>query len=101
MIAPPGTIANGELPAACAARGLTGFRMVDCLFGALAQMLPDRVGAAGDGGNTGISIGGYDAERAPFIYVDFTCCAWGGAALRGWAATATATCSPTWPPRSR
>ena len=25
-----------------------------------------------------ISIGGYDADRSPFIYVDFTCCAWGG-----------------------
>ncbi|SDC31857.1 hydantoinase B/oxoprolinase family protein [Belnapia rosea] len=78
VIAPPGTVAHGVLPAACAARGLTGFRMVDCLFGALAQMLPERVGAAGDGGNIGVSIGGYTPERAPFIYVDFTCSAWGG-----------------------
>jgi N-methylhydantoinase B len=66
------------LPAACAARGLTGFRMVDCMFGALAMMLPDKVPAAGDGGNTGISIGGYDKQRKPFVYVDFTCGAWGG-----------------------
>src|SRR5216684_4249517 len=50
--APPGTIANGVLPAACAARGLTGFRMVDCMFGALSQMLPDKVFASSDGGNT-------------------------------------------------
>jgi N-methylhydantoinase B len=56
--------------------------MVDCMFGALAMMLPDRVKAAGDGGNTGISIGGYDGERKPFIYVDFTCGAWGA---RPWA----------------
>ncbi len=63
VIAPPGTIANALPPAACAARGLTGFRMVDCCFGALAQMLPDRVFAASDGGNTGISVGGYDAAR--------------------------------------
>ncbi|HWD59961.1 MAG TPA: hydantoinase B/oxoprolinase family protein, partial [Stellaceae bacterium] len=76
--APKGTIANMELPGACAARGLTGFRMVDCMFGALAKMLPDRVFAASDGGNTGVSIGGWDGERKPFIYVDFTCCAWGG-----------------------
>src|SRR5258707_123707 len=67
-----------ELPDGCAARGLTGFRMVDCMFGALAQMLPDKVFASSDGGNTGISIGGWDADRRPFIYVDFTCCAWGG-----------------------
>jgi N-methylhydantoinase B len=77
VTAPSGTIANGVLPAACAARGLTGFRMVDCLFGALAKMLPDQVFAASDGGNTGVSIGGYHTDRTPFIYVDFTCCAWG------------------------
>jgi N-methylhydantoinase B len=78
VICPEATIGNGVLPAACAARGLTGFRMVDCMFGALAMMLPDKVPAAGDGGNTGISIGGYDARRKPFVYVDFTCGAWGG-----------------------
>ena len=78
VICPPGTVGNGVLPAACAARGLTGFRMVDCMFGALAMMLPDKVTAAGDGGNTGISIGGYDDARKPFVYVDFTCGAWGG-----------------------
>ncbi|MEA2927973.1 MAG: N-methylhydantoinase [Hyphomicrobiales bacterium] len=78
VICPPGTIGNGVLPAACAARGLTGFRMVDCMFGALAMMLPEKVTAAGDGGNTGISIGGYDDDRKPFVYVDFTCGAWGG-----------------------
>jgi N-methylhydantoinase B len=82
VICPPGTVGNAVLPAACAARGLTGFRMTDCMFGALAMMLPDKVKAAGDGGNTGISIGGYDAERRPFVYVDFTCGAWGA---RPWA----------------
>ncbi len=82
VTAPPGTIANGVLPAACAARGLTGFRMVDCVLGALAMMLPDKVMAASDGGNTGVSIGGYDADRNPFIYVDFACGTWGA---RPWA----------------
>ena len=82
VTAPPGTIANAVLPAACAARGLTGFRMVDCAFGALAMMVPDKVFAASDGGNTGVSIGGYYPDRTPFIYVDFTCGTWGG---RPWA----------------
>ena len=82
VVAPPGTIANGVLPAACAARGLTGFRMLDCALGALAMMLPERVMAASEGGNTGITIGGWDAERRPFIYVDFACGVWGG---RPWA----------------
>lgn len=78
VTAPPGTIANGVLPAACAARGLTGFRMVDCAFGALALLVPDMVCAASDGGNTGVSIGGYDDDRKPYIFVDFACGTWGG-----------------------
>ena len=82
VIAPPGTICHAVLPAATAARGLTGFRQVDCCFGALAKMVPDRVFAASDGGNVCLSLGGYNADRKPFIYVDFMCGAWGG---RPWA----------------
>jgi N-methylhydantoinase B len=52
--------------------------MIDCMFGALAKMLPNVVFACSDGGNTGISIGGYYPDRRPFIYVDFTASAWGG-----------------------
>ena len=51
-------------------------------FGALAQLYPDRVFAASDGGNTGLTIGGYDKDLNPFIYVDFISGAWGG---RPWA----------------
>ncbi len=87
VIAPPGTITNGVMPAACAARGLTGFRAADCAFGALAMLYPDRVFAASEGGNTGITIGGTErapdgVTRRPFIYVDFLSGAWGG---RPWA----------------
>jgi len=82
VIAPKGTITHAEPPAACAARGLTGFRAADCCFGALALLYPDRVFAASEGGNTGITIGGYDSERKPYIYVDFLSGAWGA---RPWA----------------
>jgi N-methylhydantoinase B len=82
VVAPPGTIANGVLPAASAARGLTGFRMFDTCLGALARMLPEHSIAASEGGNTGVSIGGYSADRRPFIFVEFICSAWGG---RQWA----------------
>ncbi len=71
--APPASIVNPVLPAATAARGLTGFRIIDTMFGALAPVRPDRVPAACEGGNTGVSIGGYDAERRPFIFVEFVC----------------------------
>jgi N-methylhydantoinase B len=79
---PAGTVTNALPPAACAARGLTGFRCADTAFGALALLYPDRVFAASDGGNTCITVGGYDAARRPFIYVDFLSAAWGA---RPWA----------------
>jgi len=81
-IAPVGTIANVALPGACAARALTGFRMVDCAFGALARMVPDRVFAASDGGNVGVTVAGFNEEGERFVYVDFSCGTWGG---RPWA----------------
>jgi N-methylhydantoinase B len=78
VIAPPGTIVNPVPPAAVAARGLTGFRMANVLFGALAQIAPDRVFACEVGGDTGVSIGGYDAERRPFVFLEFLFGSWGG-----------------------
>jgi N-methylhydantoinase B len=79
--APLGSILNPEIPAAVAARALTGYRVVDAVMGALAQIVPDRVVAAGEGGNTVIAFGGTDSEtRAPFILVDMINGAWGGRA---------------------
>ena len=57
VIAPPGTIVYPALPASVAARGLTGFRLADALFGALAQIAPNRVFACEAGGDTGVSFG--------------------------------------------
>ncbi len=95
VIAPPGTITHGKLPAACAARGLTGFRGVDCCFGALAQLYPDRVYAASDGGNTGVTIGGYDTRCGRSSTSIFSPAAGArGRGPMGW--TATRRCSPTW-----
>jgi len=77
VIAPEGTILNPRMPGACAARALTGYRMLDVMLGALAQALPDRVPAAGEGGNTVLSIGGLDARHQPFVIVDMITGAWG------------------------
>ncbi|WP_099363659.1 hydantoinase B/oxoprolinase family protein [Fredinandcohnia onubensis] len=75
---PKASVLNPESPGACAARALTGYRVVDTMFGALSQIVPSRVPAAGEGGNTVVSIGGYDESRKPFIIVDMICGAWGG-----------------------
>jgi N-methylhydantoinase B len=76
--APESSVLNPSMPAACAARALTGYRVVDAMFGALAQIVPDRVPAAGEGGNTVVCIGGYRDDRTPFIIVDMICGCWGG-----------------------
>ena len=75
---PEASILNPQMPAACAARALTGYRVFDTMLGALAQIVPDRVPAAGEGGNSVICISGLRPNRKPFIIVDMICGAWGG-----------------------
>jgi N-methylhydantoinase B len=75
--APKGSILNPLPPAPVAARALTGYRVVDAMLGCLAQIVPDKVPAAGEGGNTVVSIGGYNADRSPFVVVDMINGAWG------------------------
>jgi N-methylhydantoinase B len=77
VVAPAGSIVNPRPPAACGARGITGFRMMDCVMGALAQALPDRVPADGSGGSTLPTIGGRQ-DGKPFIFVETIMGAWGG-----------------------
>lgn len=77
VIAPPGSIVNPYPPAACNARGIVGFRAMDALFGALAQALPDRIPAAGEGGATNPSIGGMDRGE-PFVFTETVLGCWGG-----------------------
>jgi N-methylhydantoinase B len=76
--APEGSVVNPRLPAACGARGITGFRIMDTVLGALAQAVPDRVPADGEGGNTILSMGGYGPLGEPWVYVDLVAGARGG-----------------------
>ena len=43
VVTKPGTVAEVVMPGASSMRGVTGFRVVDAVSGALAQLLPDRV----------------------------------------------------------
>jgi N-methylhydantoinase B len=54
--APLGTIVNPRAPAAVSSRGVTGHRVVDAVLGVLAQVAPDRMPAASEGGPTSIRI---------------------------------------------
>ncbi|WMD21040.1 hydantoinase B/oxoprolinase family protein [Achromobacter seleniivolatilans] len=76
--APAGTVLNPLEPAAVAARALTGYRVFDAMLGALAQVVPDRIPAAGEGGNTVVCLSGKNAAGKPYIIVDMICGAWGG-----------------------
>ncbi|HYU17935.1 MAG TPA: hydantoinase B/oxoprolinase family protein [Chloroflexota bacterium] len=78
VVVPEGTVINPHLPAPVAARGLTGFRLANAIFGALAQAAPQRVPACESGGDTGITIGGYDDQRRAFVFLEFLHGSWGG-----------------------
>ena len=75
---PEGSILNPRRPAPRAARGLTGFRVIDAVIGALHKAVPDRCFAAGEGGPTMISIGTVDPDGVSHVFVDFVCGGWGG-----------------------
>ncbi len=77
IIAPSGTVVNVEMPGASSMRGVTGFRMADTVFGALAGLLPERVLAAGEGGNTLVIIGGQRPNKSPYVYYELLSGTWG------------------------
>lgn len=81
--APKGSLLNPNFPAPVAARALTGYRVADTVLGALASIVPERVAAAGEGGNSVVCLGGYDkATGDPFIVVDMINGALGGRATK-------------------
>jgi N-methylhydantoinase B len=77
IFAPVGSILNPTFPAPSGARGITGFRVIDCMFGALAQAVPDRVMADGSGGSTLPTIAGYRNGK-PFVFCETFMGTWGG-----------------------
>jgi N-methylhydantoinase B len=78
VTAPEGSVLNPISPAPVAARALTGYRVMDAMFGALAQIVPHIMPAAGEGGNTVVCLGGRHADNRPFIIVDMISGCWGG-----------------------
>ncbi|HET7098139.1 MAG TPA: hydantoinase B/oxoprolinase family protein [Casimicrobiaceae bacterium] len=75
--APLGCLVNPKPPAAVAARGISGFRLIDAMFGALAQAIPERVRAAGEGGTTSYSFGCYDDNGRFSLFREAIMGAWG------------------------
>jgi N-methylhydantoinase B/oxoprolinase/acetone carboxylase alpha subunit len=78
VLTKPGTIAHVVMPGASSMRGVTGFRALDAVNGALAQLIPDRVPAAGEGGNTLAVFGAERDDGSRFIYYELVVGTWGG-----------------------
>jgi N-methylhydantoinase B len=64
VIAPPGTVVNANPPASVAGGNVeTSQRIVDTVFKALSQALPDRIPAASQGTMNNLTIGGVDPRN--------------------------------------
>jgi len=71
VIAPPGTIVNALAPVAVGAGNVeVSQRVADVCLGALAQALPERVGAAGQGTMNNLMIGGQASGGEPWVYYE-------------------------------
>src|SRR5438132_11105227 len=70
VIAPKGTVVNANPPASVAGGNVeTSQRIVDTVFKALAQAVPDRIPAASQGTMNNLTIGGIDPRTgAEFSY---------------------------------
>lgn len=68
---PEGSLLNPRPPAAVAAGNVeTSQRVVDVIFGALAQLFPDRIPAASQGTMNNLSLGGVLGSGTPWAYYE-------------------------------
>ncbi len=71
VITPEGSVVNARWPAPVAGGNVeTSQRIVDVLFGALAQAMPDRIPAASQGTMNNTLIGGVTADGRTYTYYE-------------------------------
>lgn len=78
VITRPGTITDVVMPGPSSMRGVTGYRLFDVINGALAQLVPDRIPAAGEGGSTLAVFTGARAHGTQYVYDELVVGTWGG-----------------------
>ena len=66
IAAPPGSFVNPRAPAAVGARSVGGRRINQAVWGALAQMAPDRVFGCPGGADAGMNMTGLDRRHNPW-----------------------------------
>lgn len=83
VIVPEGSVLDAKPPHAVAGGNVeTSQRVVDVVFGALAQALPDLVPSAGQGTMNNLTFGGARSDGAPFAYYETMGGGAGGGPLR-------------------
>ncbi len=83
VTAPEGSIVNARPPAPVAWRTQTCQRIADVVLGALAQVVPERVPAAGNGANCALVFSGTDPRTGrAYVYLE-TLAGGAGATARG------------------
>lgn len=71
IVAPQGTVVNCVAPGAVALRANTCQRVVDVVFGALADLMPERTIGAANGANTSMVFAGADPQTGhPYVYLE-------------------------------
>lgn len=70
VIAPEGTMVNPRFPAACSARSTIAHRIADCIFGAMAEAIPERVDTAAYGTSPCYGVFGEQASGRRWLYFD-------------------------------
>ncbi len=80
--APEGCILNPKFPAAVGARGQLMWRVHDMLFAALAQAIPERVFAAGEGGVNMLVYAPKVEAGTPPMLLEMYASGWGGRPTR-------------------
>ena len=76
VVTRPGTVVHVVMPNASSMRGVAGYRISDVMNGALAQIVPGRVPAAGEGGSTLAWFAGR-VDGEPFVYNELVVGTWG------------------------
>ena len=78
IVLPKGSLLNPILPAGTGSRGATMGRQMDVIFGAEAQIAPDKVPAGTSQVDTLLNIGGRDKNNKPYILIETHWGGWGG-----------------------
>ncbi|MEW6301356.1 MAG: hydantoinase B/oxoprolinase family protein, partial [Thermodesulfobacteriota bacterium] len=77
VVAPAGCVVNPQFPAAVGARGMMMWRIIDMIFAALAQAIPHKVYAAGEGGINLLVYTPRAGDGVPAMLLDMYCTGWG------------------------